>query len=164
MELLFVVAHWHSLAKLRLHHDLTLKVMDDVTSFLGEKLREFKDVTCAAFDARELEREFNARARRRAKKKAKAENQKNAKRPCQVTTSKSVNTREKDQPVPQSSAAIAAIDSSEEAVPTIEADDKSRRLKGFTLDRYKVHALGDYTDAIRKNGTTDSYSSEPVSS
>ena len=133
--------------------------MDDVTSSLGDKLREFKDLTCAAFETRELEREFNARARRRAKKDA--EKQKITKPPHQVATS---NTGERDHLRPQASAGLAAIDSSEETVPAAEADNKSRRLKDFSLNTYKVHALGDYTATIRRYGTTDSYSTEPVSS
>jgi hypothetical protein len=33
----------------------------------------------------------------------------------------------------------------------------------FNLQTYKFHALGDYADTIRRFGTTDSYSTEPVS-
>src|SRR5580704_19506897 len=71
MELLFVLAHWHSLAKLRMHNDLTLDVLDAVTISLGEKLREFNNTTCSAFITQELDREFNARVRRQAKDAAK---------------------------------------------------------------------------------------------
>lgn len=39
----------------------------------------------------------------------------------------------------------------------------SRRIKTFNLNTYKVHALGDYADTIKKYGTTDSYSTESVS-
>jgi hypothetical protein len=157
MELLFVVAHWHSLAKLRMHNDLTLGVMNALTSSLGEKLREFKDVTCAAFVTRELEREFNARARRGAKKDA--EKQKKtltAKPPHQVARglpSNSVNTGERDQ-----------LRGNKDTAPATRVGDKSRRLKAFNLDTYKVHSLGDYTATIEQYGTTDSYSTEPVSS
>jgi hypothetical protein len=35
--------------------------------------------------------------------------------------------------------------------------------KEFNLDIYKYHALGDYPKTIRELGTSDSYSSEPVS-
>jgi hypothetical protein len=67
LQLLFVAAHWHGLAKLRLHHDLTLDLMDAVTVSLGEKLREFKQNTCSAFVTHELQQEFSARIRRGAK-------------------------------------------------------------------------------------------------
>ena len=37
-----------------------------------------------------------------------------------------------------------------------------QRSKTFNLQTYKLHALGDYSSSIRKFGTTDSYSTEPV--
>jgi hypothetical protein len=70
MELLFTMVHWHGLAKLRMHNDLTLAVMDAETSSLGVKLREFSQKTCPAFATRELRREYNARLRRSTKKSA----------------------------------------------------------------------------------------------
>lgn len=39
-----------------------------------------------------------------------------------------------------------------------------RRVKEFNLQTYKYHSLGDYADTIRQFGTSDSYSTEPVSS
>ena len=38
-----------------------------------------------------------------------------------------------------------------------------RMPKTFNLQTYKVHALGDYVEAIKTYGTTDSYSTEVVS-
>jgi hypothetical protein len=38
-----------------------------------------------------------------------------------------------------------------------------RKPKSFNLNTYKFHALGDYVETIRMYGTTDSYSTEPVS-
>jgi hypothetical protein len=43
------------------------------------------------------------------------------------------------------------------------ASSKPWKLKGFNLSTYKYHALGDYVDTIRHFGTTDSYSTQPVS-
>jgi hypothetical protein len=40
----------------------------------------------------------------------------------------------------------------------------TRKLKKFNLNTYKSHSLGDYVRTIRMYGTTDSYSTEPVSS
>jgi hypothetical protein len=37
------------------------------------------------------------------------------------------------------------------------------RVKALNLNTYKHHALGDYTAAIQRYGTTDSYSTELVS-
>jgi hypothetical protein len=47
--LLFVVAHWHGLAKLRLQTDPTLDIMDSATVSLGEELRGFVKKTCSAY-------------------------------------------------------------------------------------------------------------------
>jgi hypothetical protein len=38
-----------------------------------------------------------------------------------------------------------------------------RMKKTFNLQTYKLHALGDYVETIRRYGTTDSYSTEQVS-
>ena len=46
---------------------------------------------------------------------------------------------------------------------TATTSQATRRPKTFNLQTYKVHALGDYSNSIRKFGTTDSYSTEPVS-
>jgi hypothetical protein len=40
----------------------------------------------------------------------------------------------------------------------------ARKRKIFNLNTYKIHSLGDYVRTIRMYGTTDSYSTEPVSS
>jgi hypothetical protein len=40
---------------------------------------------------------------------------------------------------------------------------QTSRLKEFNLNTYKFHALGDVANAIREFGTTESYSTEPVS-
>src|ERR1700689_939499 len=70
IELLFTMAHWHRLAKLWMHNDLTLAVFDRITVSLGEKLRKFTLKTCPAFQTKELRREADARVRREAKKSA----------------------------------------------------------------------------------------------
>lgn len=68
LELLFLCAHWHGLAKLRMHTDHTLALLDEATALLGLKFRHFVNHTCTRFDTRELQREANARVRRAAKK------------------------------------------------------------------------------------------------
>jgi hypothetical protein len=35
LQLLFVFAHWHGLAKLRMHTDQTLALLDEATALLG---------------------------------------------------------------------------------------------------------------------------------
>lgn len=62
------MAHWHGLAKLRLHTDHSLACLDKVTIAIGEQLRHFQRVTCAKFQTRETQREAEARRRRAAKR------------------------------------------------------------------------------------------------
>ncbi|KAK2467952.1 hypothetical protein APHAL10511_000247 [Amanita phalloides] len=54
MDLLFELATWHVLAKLRLHTETTLKGLETSTKRLGDALRTFKKVTCAAYITKEL--------------------------------------------------------------------------------------------------------------
>jgi hypothetical protein len=72
MDLLFVFAHWHGLAKLRLHTDHTVDILDTTTTLLGQHLRDFVEHTCNAVSTKELKREYEARKRREAKKKSKS--------------------------------------------------------------------------------------------
>jgi hypothetical protein len=67
LRLLFTFAHWHGLAKLRMHTDATLQILDVATTDLGEQLRAFQRDTCASFETFELKREAEARKRREAK-------------------------------------------------------------------------------------------------
>jgi hypothetical protein len=70
LDLLFLLAYWHALAKLRLHTDFTVGLLGTVTNLLGRQLRYFARVTCAHFTTKELPREEAARGRRQAKKSA----------------------------------------------------------------------------------------------
>lgn len=132
-KLLFHFAHWHGLAKLRLHSDDTLKLLDDETTELGDHLRKFQSNTCAAFQTKELGKEASARHRRQAK-----QDHKSRKKPtARNSTTSQENAATGDQ-APQ------------------------RKPKEFNLNTYKMHALGDYVETIRQYGTTDSYSTELV--
>jgi hypothetical protein len=123
LKLLFDLAHWHALAKLRMHTDTTLEILSEVTTSLGNSLRGFEEKTCAMFQTRELERERAARQRRHEKNTA-----------------------------------------NDEARPKPAApNNNARKPKHLNLKTYKHHALGDYVATIRRCGTTDSYSTEPVS-
>jgi hypothetical protein len=68
LRLLFICAHWHGLAKLRMHTDRTLAILDETTARMGDEFRAFAGNTCSAFDTRELKREMDARKRRKLKK------------------------------------------------------------------------------------------------
>ena len=64
--LLFRLAQWHALAKLRLHTDYSLKLLDKASRLLGGQLHKFRDFTCAAFKTTELASETAARWREKA--------------------------------------------------------------------------------------------------
>ncbi|KAG1865192.1 hypothetical protein C8R48DRAFT_601365, partial [Suillus tomentosus] len=67
LTLLFTCAHWHALAKLRMHTDETLVFLDAVTVKLGKQLRQFQKDTCIAFKTRELRREAEHRQRQQSR-------------------------------------------------------------------------------------------------
>ena len=66
--LLFRLAQWHALAKLRLHTEHSLNHLDEASRLLGHQLRKFRDFTCSAFKTMELSSEASARSRRRENK------------------------------------------------------------------------------------------------
>jgi hypothetical protein len=106
-----------------MHTDTTLEILSQVTTSLGNSLREFEGKTCTMFQTRELERERTARQRRQEKNTS--------------------SNGEKPKP----------------SAPK----KKARKQKLLNLNTYKLHALGDYVSTIRRYGTTDSYTTEPVS-
>ncbi|KIL62147.1 hypothetical protein M378DRAFT_13086 [Amanita muscaria Koide BX008] len=69
-ELLFELATWHALAKLRLHTETTLRLLRGSTKRLGKDLRLFRSKVCPAYDTRELPAEETARRRRQAARPA----------------------------------------------------------------------------------------------
>ena len=57
---LFLCAHWHGLAKLRMHTDATLNVLDSLTTKTSAAFRNFTDVVCPQFATHELAHERQA--------------------------------------------------------------------------------------------------------
>jgi len=129
------------MAKLRMHNDLTLDIMEAVTVLLGQKLRDFSQTTCTAFDTRELRREYEARIR--------CQTRKAATKNCETAVATSTNRQ-------------ATNGSEETACQSTSGKPPSRRRKTLNLSTFKIHSLGDYVHTIRMYGTTDSYSTEPV--
>jgi hypothetical protein len=127
-DLLFTLAHWHSLSKLRMHSDLTLDILDTMTTDIGSQLRNFKVNVCSAFDAKELDREVKARSRRQAKEAI-----------CQTQAGKN------------KSATNGLPNIGNAQTMTVEEpanSNKLRRTVSFNLQTYKIHALGDYVSCI----------------
>ncbi|KXN86458.1 hypothetical protein AN958_10073 [Leucoagaricus sp. SymC.cos] len=64
MKLLYRLAEWHALAKLRMHSDSALKLFGDLTCETGCLFHRFRDQSCSTFSTSELSREAAARQRR----------------------------------------------------------------------------------------------------
>jgi hypothetical protein len=71
MSLLFRLAEWHALAKLRMHTESSLTQIEKVTTILGRQLRHFSDFTCKDFETTELPKETEARSRNEARHQSK---------------------------------------------------------------------------------------------
>ena len=61
LRLLYKAAEWHALAKLRLHTDPTLDLLEAVTKEFGHLMRQFCDKTSGEFNTVELPHGANAR-------------------------------------------------------------------------------------------------------
>lgn len=129
-SLLFTVAEWHTLAKLRMHTDLTLGWLQQCTTSFGTRIQQFQEYTCSFFETRELPSEEAARSRRQAKKAARNKKSGKAKQDTILNNSEERNAPKK---------------------------------KVFNLLMIKLHALGDNVRTIKMFGTSDSYSTQPVS-
>ena len=133
MTLLFRLAEWHAIAKLRMQTEHTLDCLNQATITIGQELRSFKGWTIE-FNTVELPRETAARERRKSKKNA-------LKKADAVAAD----------PVSQNHPTIAKM------LPM------KPKVRHFNLLTYKLHALGDYVQTIKDFGTTDSYSTQIVS-
>ena len=69
LKLLFTMAYWHGFGGLHMHTDATTEILDNLTTLLGQRLRDFKLITCAEYATRELKREAEQRQRREEKSK-----------------------------------------------------------------------------------------------
>lgn len=176
MSLLFRLAEWHALAKLRMHTESTLTQMEKVTTILGSQLRDFSNITCKSFKTTELPKEAEARARRETRQQSKqapkvvAEATPNAssQTPVEATpealsqATPETSSQTSAEATPETSSQAPAEESSQAPSPAVSAA-KGKRPKTLNLFVYKLHALGDYAATIRLFGTSDSYSTQIVS-
>ncbi|KAK7442067.1 hypothetical protein VKT23_016343 [Stygiomarasmius scandens] len=70
LDLLFDLNAFHSFAKLRLHSDTSLSMLDDYTTNLGKSLRAFEKLS-AHYDTKELPKEVETHQKRKTNKKKK---------------------------------------------------------------------------------------------
>jgi len=64
LDLIFLLATWHALAKLNIHTDTSLHLLDITTTALGAGLRYFVGITCPQFNTIETNAEYSKRCRR----------------------------------------------------------------------------------------------------
>ncbi|KAI0651093.1 hypothetical protein C8Q79DRAFT_996656 [Trametes meyenii] len=60
-DLLFELANWHALAKLRLHTEVTLEIFESATRHMYEGMRTFAATTCKRYVTRELAKKAEIR-------------------------------------------------------------------------------------------------------
>ena len=145
MDLLFELATWHALAKLRLHTESTICALETSTTRLGSALRKFQSTICAEFETRDLPSEEAARGRRKAAK---------AKAKPASSKGKGKQTEAKAKP--------ASSKKGKETEAPMGKRKKKSTLRFFSLSCYKPHSLGDYAKTIRLFGTSDGYSTQIV--
>lgn len=152
LDLLFDMATWLSLAKLRMHHDHTIESQRNALKSLGQNLRKFALMARTDFkDAKESISAYQSRIRRETK--AHPDSKSNG-------TKRKRNTKER------------ARNSDEDDVSNNEDDEddddggsrvKIRKKKKFSLSTSKMHAMGHYPEYFYRSGTSDNYSTQIVS-
>ncbi|KAF8226442.1 hypothetical protein L208DRAFT_1301810, partial [Tricholoma matsutake] len=140
LKLLFLMGHWHGLAKLHLHTDATLAILDSVTASLGQALHEFEMKTCSMFTTCELKKEESTRK-------------------CKQATQKKTSQVKKTPPTQE----LGAGNGDRAVVAKDNVAKLSKGLKEFNMSTYKYHTLGDVAYMIREYGTIELYSMELVS-
>jgi hypothetical protein len=150
LDLLFVMAHWHGLAKLCMHHDVTLDIMELLTISLGRLLRLFRDVMCPAFKTKELRREAEARAQCKLRKERASHQCPSNIQVESPDASRSVTEAPAgSQPSPRPTPGWQGSSVSHPQART------SQCWKTFNLNTYKGHSYGNYVRTIQQYGTMD---------
>ena len=175
MKLLYRTAEWHALAKLRMHSDSTLLLLEELTTEFGQLIRQFRDLTCSQFKTVELSRETAARKRRGAKQQPAASSA------VPHSSSKLALASNPNVGMPSSmtsdnvTASVPLHSGTGIPLPVVtpsanhsqgqsssSGPSPQGNKKGLNLFIVKLHFLGDYVRHIRLFGTTDSYSTQLV--
>lgn len=139
-QLLFIFSTWHGLSKLRLHTKDTLRIFKSTTTQLGNALREFASLT-GSLNVRETPKEYARRRKQIEAGKASAMTRR---------------ARYSKQTPVQSTNINSAANSN-------DVGNDGRRVCKLNLNTYKAHSFPDYPRSIEEYGTTDSYSTQIVS-
>ncbi|KAF7310253.1 hypothetical protein MIND_00399200 [Mycena indigotica] len=149
LDVLFILAEWHALAKLRMHTDTSMDMLRASTKELGRLLRRFRDHVCPFFATKELPTEERARERAQARKKGKS---KDTHRNRKTMMAKNVSTTKKDynlftyklHALGDYIASILWFGTSDSysTQPTFRANFEHRRAKRFYARTSKNRAVG----------------------
>jgi len=172
ITLLFRLAEWHALAKLRMHIEPTLNHLDDATTAVGNELRSFSKWTLD-FNTIELPKETRTRQRRQCRKAGKWASKVAPNTPvvAQISSPQTslsgadLQTQTQTLPSDTTPNSLQPVGEAQHLnTPQTTSSPPQPKVKRFNLLTYKIHSLGDYVSMIRKFGTTDSYSTQIVSS
>ncbi|KLO05634.1 hypothetical protein SCHPADRAFT_839152 [Schizopora paradoxa] len=142
LDLLFILATWHGLAKLRTHTVDTLSILKITTTTLGSLLRKFKRTTCEEYDTRELDKKTFGDLKKGRKPRA----------PAKATTGANKGKGKQK-------AAGGPEESDKEDAPLQKK--KVSKKKELNLDTAKIHELEHCVPDIWMFGATGSFSAEP---
>jgi hypothetical protein len=153
LELLYIFATRHALAKLHVHTDTSPRLLDTATTALGAALRYFARVTCPAFPTVETKAEHAKRQRQQASTTSSHTTASKTTAPAAATSTTAAAT---------TSASTIAVSTTTASNTTLPASS-GRQPRTFSLKTIKLHFLGDYVACIKMFGATDSYNSALVS-
>lgn len=154
LTLLYRLAEWHALAKLRMHTEDTLQRLETTTTAMGKELCSFRASSATAWICKELPSETAALGRKLERKRAKVAAKAAVSEPPPASELIPRNPAEPSIALPTTDPKTPNV-----IPPLPKLPAKVKTLNLFT---YKLHALGDYVRTIRLFGTTDSYSTQIV--
>lgn len=88
IDLLYSMALWHGLAKLRQHSDETVLLLKHATKIMGGQIRRFKRETCALYDTRTTDGRVGGGPKTKRKGKGKQSTGKSKKKELNLETAK----------------------------------------------------------------------------
>ena len=160
MTLLYRLAEWHALAKLRMHTDTTLDLLDSITTILGRELRQFRRTVCSAYATKDLPKEHAAHQRKSSEIKRWQQQIILPLMHMVVVPKGPDHHRCRSRHKCHNPKNLV---SSYRLGRLVTHNSFEAKQRMFSLWTYKLHSLGDYVRTIRALGTTDSYSTQTVS-
>ena len=157
MKLLYKTAEWHALAKLQMHFESTLDLLDELTIEFEKLMRQFCELTCSQLQTVELPREVAARHRRQTKAQANVASASSLVDPAVRVGASATQHLAETQP----SSSTNAPNSNPQPQPQQQCTNSSS-VKLLELLTVEFHFLGDHVRDIRLYGTTDSYPTQLV--